>query len=161
MILLHSWNSLQTTFPTRAMEWFLGLAMMLLGLVFFYNAGLFAAYPGPLAGLARIADQPTWAGVCFALGFMRIGALLINGLWWRSPLVRCIMAFLSAFVWYWLSFGLVGNVGISAAFLPLCFVFDVWNAIRCGRKVGVSEFNHRLELRAEARYGHSGQSADA
>lgn len=161
MILLHSWTSLQTTFPTRANEWFMGFAMAGIGFVFLMNGGLFAAYPGPLGGLARFADQETWSGICLAAGLARLAALMINGLWWRSPLVRCIAAFVSCFIWWQLSAGLVANIGIASVFMPLCFVFDAYNAIRCGRKVGTSEFIHRLELRAEARHGHSRRSADA
>lgn len=161
MILLHSWNSLQTTFPTRAAEWYMGLSMTALGVVFGYNTTLFAMYPVPLAGLARVADQPTWAAVCLSLGIVRLLALTINGLWWRSPMIRCIMAFGSCFVWWQLSAGLIANVGIASAFLPLCFIFDAYNAIRCGRKAGVSEYVHRLELEAETRNGHSGHPSDA
>lgn len=161
MILVHSWKSLQTTFPTRANEWNLAMAMTAVGIVFGVNPTLFATYPGPFAGLASYADQDTWRNVCLAIGLARLCALTINGLWWRSPLVRCIMAFACCFVWWQLSAGLVANVGISSAFLPLCFIFDAYNAIRCGRKAGVSEYVHRLEQQAEARHGHSKHPADA
>lgn len=161
MILVHSWESLQTSFPTRANEWYLGLAMTVLGVVFLINPILFLTYPGPLAGLASFADQRTWCVICLGLGMLRLVALTINGLWWRSPSIRCVMAFLSCFVWWQLAWGLIGNIGIASAFLPLCVVFDAWNAIRCGRKAGVSEYVHRLELKAEARHGHSAKSADA
>ena len=159
MILVHSWESLQTTFPTRALEWFLTFALFNLGVIFWLTPDLFASNVG-WAGMANLADQSTWCAVCLIVGVARILALVINGLWWRSPLVRCVGAFISCFVWWQLSAGLIGNAGLGAAVLPLCFVGDVYNAIRCSRKSGVSEYVKRLELQAEARHGHNRHSAN-
>ncbi len=139
MILVHSWRSLQTTFPTRAMEWFFGLALTNLGFIFWLTPDLFEKNRGWDA-LAAVADQDIWSNGCLVVGILRLGALMINGLWLRTPALRCAMAFLSCYVWWKLGVGLVGNAGLGAALLPLCFIFDAFNAIRIGREVGVSEF---------------------
>jgi hypothetical protein len=150
MILVHSWKSLQTTFQTRAMEWFFALCLVSLGLIFLFNHAAFATNPAWRA-MARFADQETWTLACLLVGGARLVALMINGLWFRTPAVRALMALLSCFFWWQIAVGLFSNAGIGAALMPWFFVFDAYNGIRVGREAGLSEYFHQMKKTAEAR----------
>ena len=154
MIIVHSWKSLQTTFPTRAMEWFFAWGLLNLGLTMVFNQGLFESSPS-WAGLGAVASQATWGNALVIVGTVRLVALLVNGMYWRTPHARCLMAFVSCYFWWKFSLGLIGTLSFDAALVPLCFIFDVYNGIRTGREVGVSEFVVRMRRKAEARHGHT------
>lgn len=151
MTWVHSWKSLQTTFPTRAMEWFFALGLTSLGFCFWLTEDLFASNPA-WAGMARYADQETWMMGCFAIGITRLAALMVNGLYYRTPLFRSLLAFISCFFWWQIGYGLIGNAGFAAAIVPWCFVFDGYNALRVGRESGVSEYVYRMKKASETQH---------
>jgi hypothetical protein len=159
MILMHSWRSLQTTFPTRAMEWCFAACLVSLGLVFAINSDAFVTNDA-WAGMARFADQTTWSVGCLVIGGLRACALTVNGFWFRTPALRAIMALLSCFIWWQVCYGLFANLGLGAAIMPWFFVFDAYNGIRVGREAGLSEYIHRVKKQAEAKsHGVSAEPA--
>lgn len=144
MIFMHSWRSLQTTFPTRALEWFFALCLVSLGVVFAFNHDAFATNDA-WAGMARFAPQHWWVIACLAVGGARSAALMVNGMWYRTPAVRALMALISCFFWWQIAYGLFGNLGLGAAIIPWFFLFDAYNGVRVGREAGLSEFFHRMK----------------
>lgn len=150
MIFMHSWKSLQTTFPTRAMEWLFAWGLLNFGLMMVINPDMMASSPA-WNGLLEVASQETWRLALLSVGTIRLAALLVNGMYWRTPHARCAMAFVSCYFWWKLTVGLFENLSFVAAFVPLFLVFDAYNGIRVGREVGVSEFVTRMRRKAEAR----------
>jgi hypothetical protein len=88
-------------------------------------------------GLYAYAEQPTWAACAMLIGFARITALYINGSHKRTPLVRLVTSFFSAFIWTQVTTGLVNahvpNTGV-VVYAGLV-VADIYSAFKASRDV--------------------------
>lgn len=130
MILVH-FDHFRETFPFRALEWL--MAVVLIGW------GLVLLHPD------YAADQSTWANTLFAhvsaqlfgqaclvVGLIRFTALLINGLWWRTPFARLVTTFAANFLWVAIVFGLAASDTLNTgwAVYPAFVVAEFYNAFR-------------------------------
>lgn len=143
-VFMHSIKSLQQTFAARAGEWALAIITFNIGFVFLYNETLFVDNPTRWSELTAWASQSTWGYIAMGLGTLRLIVLIINGSYWRTPHLRTFFAFLSCFFWWWLVSGLLGNLSVAAAVMPVLLGFDAYNVLRVGREIGVAEYLHRL-----------------
>jgi hypothetical protein len=108
-------------------------------------------------GLRRFADQQWWGAYAASLGLCRMIALFINGSMRRTPHMRAIGAFLSAFIWLQMSFGMMAApaMTISLAIYPWLFVADIYNVYRAAQDAAASD------QRAKFTQGASGNAASA
>ena len=131
---------LTKSFPIRVTEW------LLAGIMLSWSIACWNLRPidwaNPLyAGLARFADQHTWATFALVIGAVRLAALTINGAWRPSPYFRMGCAFLSCFMWLQISFA-VFNAEIRAtgiAIYPWLLLADIYNVFRASHDARLSD----------------------
>lgn len=150
MVILSAWESLQTTFNARKSEWFLALAFVNLGVVSVMNSDLFADshYQDVLeigkfaAKYLHVEPITLWTVGFFVVGFSRLAVLFINGAWWRTPLFRSSLAFLSCFLWFQMWLGLAANVSWDSALILWVFALDGYNALTAAHEAGFAQAIH-------------------
>lgn len=143
MILARVARGVTEHFPARASEWALAGMMMIWGIIVLQPGDLFAKMPA-YAYMHWIAPEQAWGMATISVGAVRLMALVINGTfldtWWGkwSPWVRCILSFASCFLWFAISFGLIGSHVLSTglATYPFLFALDAWNCRRAAGDAG-------------------------
>lgn len=144
MIIITPWHGITETFKVRVCEYMLASITLMLGLMFYYNSGMFSSNADAFARLVFFASQPTWSIFCTVVGGARIAVLLVNGAYWRTPHARSAFAFINIFLWYQLSAGLIPNAAIGAAVFPVFIVADFYNAVRAAREAATAEVKHEM-----------------
>lgn len=114
--------SLKQHFPARLPEWYVAGVSFAWGAYLILHPEVFTqvATSTILSGMATMAgDFPPAAfwGLCTViLGIIRAAALFVNGAYTRTPMIRVIMSFASAFIWSQVCIGLwksgVPNTGL-------------------------------------------------
>lgn len=130
--------SLKQHFPARWPEWFMAGMAFSWGAYLTLHPEVFTnpATRVPLSGLAAMAGNfppaALWGLVTVMLGMVRAAALFVNGAFSRTPLIRLMMSFASAFVWTQVCIGLwksgVPNTGM-VVYAGLV-VMDIMSAYR-------------------------------
>ena len=134
----------QVTFPTtplynvrekfsfRANEWFFSLAFLVWG-------ATMVAWPHMFdrpfyESFKRFGPQSLWTTVILLIGTVRMAALIVNGAWRSTPLIRMVMAMLSCMVWLELTLGIfyVGYGTISISLYPIILIADLYNVYKAG-----------------------------
>lgn len=131
---------LSKTFPIRVTEWLLA-GIMLSWSVACWNLSS-ADWHSPIySGMARIAEQNTWAFYAFWIGIIRLAALTINGAWRPSPHFRAAGAFLACFMWLQISLGLmVSDIRVTGiAVFPWLLLADIYNVFRASHDARLSD----------------------
>jgi hypothetical protein len=129
--------SLHEHFKVRITDWLLSAILLSWGFALFAVNPQVWAMP-TFSGLSSITTQMHWALATTTVALVRLTALFVNGAVRRSPHLRGAGAFLSVFVWYQLSLGvLYGDlVGPGVAIFPwlaLADIFNVYCAMRDAR----------------------------
>jgi len=86
-------------FQLRAIEWWSAGAMASWGLFVTAVPGVFAN-SAPAHALLDFAPQHVWGLVALLAGTIRLCALFVNGLWYRTPAVRWLTTMISIFMWF-------------------------------------------------------------
>jgi hypothetical protein len=135
MIIESTWKHFQVRFP----EWLSAVVLTAWGIYLTTHPSMFTdAKTSPLwAGMAQMMSQPLWGMVATLTGVLRMGALYVNGSHSRTPTVRLLTSFFSAFVWTQVIVGLwnagVSNTGVIAYTGYL--VADIYSAFRASGDV--------------------------
>jgi hypothetical protein len=118
--------------------------LFLWAIVLTWHPALFDTAPS-YSAMADLFSQNTWAIICLIVGGGRLTVLAINGAWRRSPHMRAASAFLSCFVWYQISIGLLQaeTGGTGLAVYPVLLCLDAFNAIRAFGEAGKSDAIHQ------------------
>lgn len=113
---------LKKHFPARWPEWYMSALSFAWGAYVALHPEIFTQPQSRevLAGLVQMAGSfppaSVWGLSAVTLGLIRAAALFINGSYTRTPMVRLLMSFLSAFVWTQVVIGLlktgVPNMGL-------------------------------------------------
>jgi hypothetical protein len=140
MLIVHAWESLNETFEARASEWILAFATLTMALVSYVNEDMFNT--PALEKLALWLAQDTWTLVFLVIGLTRLIVLCINGMYWRTPLYRCILAFVTSGLLFQISWGVADNLSFGVAIFPWLFVLDTYNALRAGKEAGIAQYLH-------------------
>lgn len=131
---------LSKSFPIRVMEWLLA-GIMLSWSIVCWNLRPDEWWAPLYSGLARLADQNTWAFFAFWIGATRLVALMINGAWRPSPYLRAAGAFLSCFMWLQITIGLLvtdfRTTGLAV--YPWLLLADIYNVFRASNDAGLSD----------------------
>jgi len=118
-------------FQLRALEWWSAAAMTSWGFMTLAIPDMFRQNPATQE-LLTLAPQHIWGLVAFLAGFVRICALFVNGLWYRTPAVRWACSMISTFVWFWVCTAFlkspVANVGVAV--YAWAMVADMYSAFR-------------------------------
>lgn len=86
-------------FQLRAIEWWSAGTLTSWGSMVLLFPTMFADNPACHA-LLGFAPQPVWGlGALFA-GTLRLMALFINGMWYRTPAIRWLTTMISIFIWF-------------------------------------------------------------
>lgn len=150
--------SLKQHFPARWPEWFMAGMSFAWGTYVVLHPELFTqdASRQMLSGLAKMAGgyppSAVWGLLMVFLGLIRGAALFVNGAYTRTPLIRLIMSFASAFVWTQICIGLVKsgvpNTGIVV--YGGWVVMDIVSAYRAANDTVYAE-KLRHDLKQERR----------
>lgn len=143
-------------FPARAPEWINSVTMMVWGAYVILHPAVFDQTA--LRGLASMAwYQPAagfWGLLTFGVGFVRMGALFVNGAYSRTPLIRLFASLVSAFVWSQIVIGLwiLGEPSTGLVMYGSAVCVDLLSAYRASKDVAMVE-STRLEAKRGARSG--------
>lgn len=132
--------SLHEHFKIRITDWLLSAMLLSWGFALMWTDPRVWALP-TFSGLARIADQQTWAVVALIIGLSRLSALFVNGAVRRSPHLRAIGAFLTCFIWVQLTLGFLWSdlAGPGIALFPWLALADAFNVYRAAMDAGASD----------------------
>ena len=131
---------LTKTFPVRITEWLLACIMVSWSIACWHLEG--TDWQQPIySGLARIANQNTWAFYAFWIAVVRLLALTINGAWRPSPHLRAAGAFLACFMWLQISLGMfVSEIRVTGlAVYPWLLLADIYNVFRASHDARLSD----------------------
>lgn len=134
--------SLKQHFPARLPEWHMAGLTFLWGVYVALHPGLFVqeATRQVFSGMFQmVADLPyppsvVWGVACILVGGLRLVALFINGAYSRTPLIRLMMSFASAFIWTQVVIGLI-KTGVPNTGLVIysgLVLLDIMSAYRAG-----------------------------
>ncbi len=111
------------SFRQRLCEWELSIVLMLWGVALYHSD---VAAIGRLFGTLFLQCPPdSLAGIAAGVGLARFLALLVNGLWRRTPFIRAAMAMVSLLFWSQISLGLV----MSGVITPGWAVYPVFTIL--------------------------------
>ena len=123
--------------PSRALEWHCALTTLL--------GGLILALPGASFDLSvvyqrleELMPEETWAVIVTGVGLIRVAALMINGHWRRTPILRAATAAIGAGFWGYATtlFIVPGQpVPWGIAWVGMLCVSEIHNAMRAGSDI--------------------------
>lgn len=135
MVVSTTWQHFQVRFS----EWFAAFALFGWGVYLIVHPGMMldSRVAALWTGMVAIMSQESWGLIAVLTGACRLGALYVNGHHTRTPAVRLVASFFSAFVWTQVSIGLwkagVPNTGIWV--YPCLVVADIYSAFRASGDV--------------------------
>lgn len=121
-------------FQARFAEWFNAGILTFWGCYVILHPGMMAD-PRVVAlwqGLTNMAPQETWGMVALVVGLARSMALYVNGAHKRTPLIRLVACFLSAFILTQITLGLFHGNGPNTGLViyPALILADIYSAFR-------------------------------
>lgn len=153
---------LRKHFPARWPEWFMAGLSFMWGSYVALHPQIFVQPESRvmLSGLTQMAGSfppaAVWGLSAVTLGLIRGAALFINGSYTRTPMIRLLMSFLSAFVWTQVVIGLlktgVPNMGL-VVYAGLV-VMDIVSAYRAATDTVFAE-KVRHDSKQEERRGRA------
>lgn len=127
--------------PSRALEWHCAWSAFAFAFVLFTPGSTFALSPS-FAAFERIMSEVSWAALIMSVALARFAALIINGHYHRTPILRALTAALGAALWTYMAvlFYQPSNGAISTGcglFLVLAGS-DCFSAWRSGRDAQIA-----------------------
>ncbi len=133
-------------FPLRVVDWLVACVVLTWGVVCL-NVGGETWYLPMYESLRLYASQAAWGWIAIALGSFRVMFLFINGAMRKSPHLRMIGAFLTAFMWLQLSFSMFQseyNSIAATAIYPWLFLADIYNVYRAAQDAKLADYGAGL-----------------
>jgi hypothetical protein len=158
-------QSMKTHFAARTLEWFGAGIMGSWGYYVITHPQLFTspATRDLFSGLVRVSDYfgqpPVTIGIMALLtGILRGGALFVNGAYQRTPLVRLITAFASAYIWtsVVIGFALTDFANTGMVLYPWLILMDVVSGYRAGYDLVIAESTARRARAINGQHDGSG-----
>ena len=145
MVISTTWQHFQVRFS----EWFGAGCLFAWGVYVTLHPAMFTA-PGTgviFRGMVAIMPQPSWGLMATLVGFVRLAALYVNGHHTRTPSIRLVASFFSAFAWTQIVVGLfnsgVSNTGV-VIYTGMIFA-DIYSAFRASGDVTLVSRRLRVE----------------
>lgn len=104
--------SLKQHFPARFPEWWMSVILVLWGAYVALHPAMFTQtqsrdiFAGMTAMAGEFPPAALWGLSAVVIGMVRACALFINGAYTRTPVIRVLMSFTSAFIWTQVTIGL-------------------------------------------------------
>lgn len=137
MIVSTTWQHFQVRFS----EWFGAIALTGWGVYVTVHPGMMAdkRVSALWEGMLSIMPQESWGLAATVTGLIRLAALYVNGHHTRTPSIRLIASFFSAFVWTQIVTGLFkADVPNTGVWLYACLVAaDIYSAFRASGDVAL------------------------
>lgn len=126
-------------FRLRLCEWVLAVIMMLFGVMLYHSD--VAQITRFFGRLFEMWPPRTLAVVMSSIGMARFAALLVNGLWVRTPFVRAVMAMFSGIFWALITEALLtsGVVGTGWAVYPVFTALEFLNMYYAAQDARVAQ----------------------
>jgi hypothetical protein len=140
-------------FQARFAEWMNTVVLIGFGTYLILHPGMFddPRVSALWVGLKAAAPQETWGLMSLLIGMARGGALWINGRHTRTPMVRLIACFFSAFILTQIVLGLwkagVPNTGVII--YPVLILADLYSAFRASSDMTFVARQEQAEQAAE------------
>jgi len=152
---------LKKHFPARWPEWFMACVLATWGSYILLHPQIFVQESSrtALAGMASMVDgyppASVWGIAALFTGMVRACALFVNGAYTRTPLIRLVMSFLSAFIWTQVFIGLTnsGVADIGLVVYAWLVVMDIASAYRAATDTVFAE-KLRRDVKQELSRGH-------
>lgn len=141
---LFAFLTARPTDGTRAVEYMLAWMMLGWGLVVGWWPGDVMVGP-TFATLIGIMSEQSWANVAVTVGTLRLVALIVNGSWRRTPLLRFVGAACGMLWWsllgalYWGSVINGATAFPNLAIYPIAVFFEGYSCYRCGHDANVQK----------------------
>jgi hypothetical protein len=146
-------------FEVRAIEWWSASCLAAWGSIVLLLPGLFLQqqYEPFFSSMVDWAPQPVWGMFAFMMGIGRLGALAVNGFWFRTPQIRLAASFLSVCVWFFIAAGLCRSGAVLGVVVyGWHMIADIYSSFRSAADVVEAEANKKLrELTPVASEGQS------
>lgn len=131
---------IQEHFPARRSEWVLAFMMLAWGQILLMPGEVFSTSPA-WAQMSLYMSEHSWGLLATSVGSFRLLALIINGTfattWYGrwSPHVRALASFLSCFIWFQITFGLLNSNAATTglAVYPGLLVLDAMNIVAASK----------------------------
>ena len=145
-------QSLKTHFTARRTEWIGAGLMTTWGYYYITHPQLITdpksapMFTGMVEVCAFFAQPPVAVGVMALLtGVIRACALLVNGAYENTPLMRLVTAFASAYLWTSITIGfwMAGIANTGLAVYPWLAIMDIISAYSAGYDLVIAENNAR------------------
>lgn len=126
-------------FQARFAEWLNAAILFAWGFYIIMHPGMMTnkAIAAMWEGLLVLAPEQAWGLVALLTGFMRLGALYVNGVHHRTPTIRLATSFISGFVFVQIAAGLwnggAPNTGIVV--YSALVIADIYSAFRASADV--------------------------
>lgn len=150
---------LRKHFPARWPEWFMSATVFAWGFYVVLHPSLFTQPDTVhmMSELAAVASPHNpasfWGLIGVVLGLVRATALFVNGAYTRTPMIRLVMSFASAFLWTQVFLGLfksdTPNMGL--VIYPALVIMDIVSAYRASTDMVFAEKARRDFLRGSCR----------
>lgn len=148
-------------FPARAPEWINAATMMVWGAyVVLHPSVLEQSYFAGLKSMAWTFPAGNfWGLLTFAVGFVRMAALFVNGAYNRTPIIRLSASLVSAFVWSQIVIGLwiLGDPSAGLVMYGSAVCVDLLSAYRASKDVAMVESTRRDARVRDASSGGTGK----
>lgn len=141
-------RELRKHFPARVPEWVNACTLLAWGAYVILHPELFERDAfAAFHDLVWFDVEPAsfWGLMALSVGWVRLGALFINGAYSRTPLVRLLASLVSAFVWSQIVIGFWLNEMASTALVMYssAVVIDLISAYRASCDVAIAEGTRR------------------
>ena len=155
--------SLKQHFPARWPEWFMSAMSFAWGAYMVLHPEVFTqdATREVFSGLTMMAGNfppaALWGLTTVVLGIIRAAALFVNGAYARTPMIRLVMSFASAFVWTQVFIGLwkSGVPNVELVVYGGWVVLDIVSAYRATTDTMFAEKMRRDLKQERSRVEHS------
>lgn len=134
-------------FQLRAIEWWSAGAMASWGILVSLLPGMFQNSP-PASALLHFAPQHVWGLVALLAGVLRLCALFVNGLWYRTPAVRWVTAMVGVCIWFSIAAAFASNMFWNTAVIMYGWhmIADMYSAYRSATDFIEAQTERRLKL---------------
>lgn len=142
---------LKKHFQLRAIEWWSAGLMASWGAIVTLVPTMFVENPA-FEGLLFFAPQYVWGFVALVAGLSRLGALIVNGFWCRTPAVRWFTSMVSCLIWFLITAALINapvpNPGVVVYGWHM--IADIYSAFRSASDAVEAAAQRRLRESAIA-----------
>jgi hypothetical protein len=148
-------------FEQRAIEWWSAGSLASWGFMVLLVPGMFQLNPACHA-LLVFAPQHVWGLAAFMAGCLRLFALFVNGMWYRTPAVRWLTTMISIFIWFCITAAFasspITNMGI--VIYGWHIIADLYSAYRSATDFIEAEAQRHIKKMSPHPAAYSGEESN-